>query len=256
MVLGLCTTFGWADNLDPSTLHFGTGFGTVCYAGCMGDPNKVLGTGLDIYQTSDSQSTALGLTSTNPLLLIVSVPNTTSATVSSTAISSVTFYPSATSSTGKTSGSDSAAANNSTTYEVSPSTYNFKNSGFNSGSVYGFLNLDPQTDSSNNFNNYTLAGNDPGATSFTVYVFDIYGGTLQANGLVQINFSSPLPLGSITAAYTQSTSNGKNYDNAFTEAGIVSPTAQTPEPSSMLLFGTGLSGTAFWLRRRSKLPKA
>jgi len=250
----LFTTAAWADNLDPATLHFGPGFGTTCYAGCAGDPNKVLGSGFDIYQESGGQS--LTLTQSNPLLLIVSVPNGQPA-VAAASIGTVTFYPNATSSTGSFTGTGVAAASLSTTYEVSPNTYSFSNPGFNSGQVYTFLHLTPATDSSNSFTNYTLAGNDPTATSFTVYVFDIYGPantTLPGNGLIQVNFNTPLPLGSMLAGYT--TTGGKNYDNAFTEAGFVSNTAQVPEPSSMLLFGTGLSGVAFFLRRRSQVVKS
>jgi len=249
----LCTARGWADNVDPANLHFGTGFGTACYAGCGGDPNKITNT-FDIYNVSNSQATNIGLTSTNPLLLIISVPNGSPA-VSPLNLPSVTFYPVATSSAGTTVGSAAAAGTNTTIYG---GPYSFSNSGFTSGSVYNFLNLDPQTDSSNNFNNYTLAKNDPGATSFTVYVFDIFGGTLNANGLVQISFSTPLPLGSITAGYTQGLHNGNptNYDNAFTEAGIISTTPQVPEPSTIAMLGGGLLMFGGALRRRFSIKNS
>lgn len=260
----LFTTAGWADNLDPATLHFGTGYGTgVCATGCAGHPNQVSGSGFDIYQNSGGAGPT-ALTATNPLLLLVALPNTAVGSVTASAIKSVTFYSDTSGSATKTVGTGVASANGSHIYE-NPSTnsYNFSNPGFNSssGDVFSFLTLMPTFDKSNNFSNFTSTSGpsglgDPGATSFTIYVFDIYGGTLNANGLIQINLNTPgLPTGSILAAYMQDNSAvpGTNYENPYTEAGFVNggpPPPQVPEPSSMLLFGTGLSSVAFFLRRR------
>jgi hypothetical protein len=261
IVLAAVSSNAFADNVDPANLHFGTGYtgsASGCVEGCAGDPNKVLGSGFDIYNVSNGADIG-PLTSTNPLLLILSVPNTdTGATISATQISSVTFYSSPTATSG-TAGTYSAAAAN--TSLDSTGHYSFSNSGFNTGSVYAFLSLDKSSDASNNIPNYTGTGDpgssgDLGATSFTVYVFDIYGTgsgiTLGTNGLVQINFSPNLPLGTIAAGFAES--GGKNYDNAYTEAGLVSGHASTPEPGSLLLFGTGLTGLAAFLRKQ-KLTK-
>lgn len=102
---------------------------------------------------------------------------------------------------------------------------------------------------------------DPGATGFYVYKADLGTNQLAANGggatgNPQITFSVPLPQDSFVVGflssgggYTATASSGSLFINA--SGGPLTPTP-TPEPSSLMLLGTGLAGLAAWVRKRVK----
>jgi hypothetical protein len=116
------------------------------------------------------------------------------------------------------------------------------------GEAYSTLKgLQGPYDKSNSFTNWSAADssiNHITATSFGIYVFEIYA-TLGANGNVALQFApGELPLGTYAIAYGWTPANGGKdtqiYDTPFTEAGLTTLTA--PEPSTFALAFTGAVG--------------
>jgi PEP-CTERM motif len=236
-----------------STLHVGTGAGTACATGCAGDPN-LLGsaTSVSIYQNSGGPPTLA-----EPVLVIVGVPNDITnlfTTDPFTGVTAINAYPGGTTTAG-------------TTSFASGGTYGLKNpvvDGFfgDMGSkqeVYSFLKLSlTGVNHSNSFTNWAGADSSISgitATDFGIYVFAV-NATLAPKGLINLDLSSSLPVGSIIVAYGQgrSTHGGKTivFDTPFTESGYKDGRTSTPEPASLVLVGSGLLALACGVRRRLK----
>jgi hypothetical protein len=207
-----CGTPAWAD----STLHIGTGIGTVCQAGCAGDPNLIgSGSVFDVAQVSEGANSNIG-----DLWVVLAVPN------DSTAISGLTLNGL----TGTFEGLD-------TTTDI----YSFL------GSPYSTLN------NSNNLPN--LEGADSAhdgitATGYGVYLFNL-GEGLSASGFDAVD-GVDIPTGTfaVAAGYDQQ---GKLDGTPFTEAGLTTGPGgpvTTPEPGGLVLLGIGLLSVGGILRRR------
>ena len=98
----------------------------------------------------------------------------------------------------------------------------------------------------------------PPATAETFFTF-LYAGTpdtfsftnvvLLGNSLI---FYGTLSTGDIAASYTLTPLGGSNPDGSFTSQLAVPPVSPTPEPSSLVLLGTGLVGAAGMMFRRRR----
>jgi MYXO-CTERM domain-containing protein len=89
-------------------------------------------------------------------------------------------------------------------------------------------------------------------TSYGMYSFPISSSTFALLEQTPEDFTltGSLPPGTIIFAYGTG-SDGKAYSTAMTNAGVITPFAVTPEPSSMTIAGLGIIGLlAFGLRRR------
>jgi hypothetical protein len=253
---------------DPATLHIGTGAGTACATGCGGDPNVITSTDLSIYQNQGGGDDLL-----IPTLLIIGIPdyNGTAPTISDV----VEYDPYPTTNVGSvsvTGGANDFGLNTGTFFGQWPSD--------STDDVYAFLGL-----AGNNSNNTTNWFSGPNATAdfFGIYVYSIEA-SLGAKGLFDVTFGgSGLPAGSIAIAYgctaidTETgacASEGDTYSTPFTEAGRVESTEVTettenveiteitettenveitPEPATLVLFGSGLAIAAARLRRRRQI---
>ncbi|HLI30828.1 MAG TPA: PEP-CTERM sorting domain-containing protein [Terriglobia bacterium] len=104
-----------------------------------------------------------------------------------------------------------------------------------------------------NFSAFDTAASPGGAglssvSGWGVYTLGITTGALSAKSLVDIQIAGGLPLGSIVVALDD---NGNS--TVWTNDGGVNsttPPPTVPEPASMALFGTGLLGLAFLVRRK------
>jgi hypothetical protein len=252
--LSMATTW-----IDPSTLHIGTGAGSICATGCAGDPTVVPTNKLDIYQTAGGVA---GLN--NPVLLILAIANDSATigkigSIANDTISDVFTnpYPGGASSTG----TSAAATAGTFGLKSAVSGAYFGSMTAASPDVYSFLTLMGPTNNSNSFGNLAAADQtDEGitATSFGIYVFALSDSTpLGANGLINIQFGTALPTGSFAVAYGQDAANYKIYDTPFTESGLTGGNVTTqsfeaPEPASLLLLGSGLVLTGMKFRRKKK----
>lgn len=254
LVAGLCTA--WADSFDnfatdPANLHIGPGAGTSCATGCAGEPNLLgTGSGVDVYLTSASGSLS------QPVFLILGIPNNTTNLFTTSPITGVDYYAPYPGGTPAAGGSAFATAG---TYGLKSAVAGGFFGDMTAGSeVYSFLGLEGPTDHSNSFTNWAgaeLSINDITAADFGIYVFALSGQDLGGKDLIDLLFPGGLPLGTLAVAYGQAGS-GKHlmiYDTAFTESGLVDGKNTVPEPGSLLLLGSGLLLGGMLLRRRELL---
>jgi hypothetical protein len=249
----------WADDIaagdaiyyeDPATLHIGTGAGTPGATGAGLHPNPVSTTAVDVYQNSGGAS-LLG----NPLLLILGIPNSTSNLFATDPIGSVVSYNPYSAYPANPVNGSSAFATAGTYGLISPTSAGYFGS-WTSGELYSFLGLQGPTDMSNNFGNWFTADQNIGVTAanFGIYVFALTT-ALEGGGLVDIQFSQALPVGTAVVAYGQTPvwydNQGRPrvtiYDTPITQAG---QTTTVPEPGSLALLGSGLLGLAGMIRRK------
>ncbi len=111
--------------------------------------------------------------------------------------------------------------------------------------VYGdIIGLSP-ANSSESFTNFTM-NYDQNATNFDIWQFLLTGADLSQSSPVTLNFSNGVPDGTYVFAYGFG-SDDKLYVTPITETGLQ---RKVPEPSMLLLLGSGLLGLAFFGRKK------
>jgi hypothetical protein len=227
--------------VDPATLHIGTGgpttacpTGPTTTAPCnTSDPfDMVSSTMVSVFQEQGRGSVLA--TKASPLTIAIIVPNT--ASLSGTlSLTGANFYNSG----------GTLIGNGSSVSSGTPFTYT------GGTDIYQAMGAKEKGDGSINFANLTAAKADKGATSFTVYTFNVVGCStcvIGPKGYASFSFNQNLPVGAVVVAYGYD-SKGRQYSVAWTNAGFVNPAA-VPEPSAVLLLGSGLAVLACTLMLR------
>ena len=180
-----------------STLHVGTGLGTMCQAGCMGDPNLIDAANFDLAQVSNGSNAGIA-----SLFLVLAVPNGTA---------NITINGS----TGTAVGFDS-------TTDI----YNFLSlHGYTAAGSLGVLG-----DKLGNLEGADSSKLGITATGYEIYVFSVGG--IANGGYVGLS-GSGVPLG--TYAFGLGVEgNGNSAGTPFTEAGLNVP---EPSSLMLLMVG-------------------
>jgi hypothetical protein len=250
LILGLgVPSLALADTIteeDPEVLFIGTGTGTPCAGGgCPLYGNEVNGIGATLLSIHENGAGQPPLT--NPLLLIIGVPNDSSGSAAPD-ISSVSPL-----------GAGDLGGDK-TYYKGSWDTTTGFGGTFTSssgGSVYSFLGLVFPASPSESFANWSSAEQYvTGITSagFGIYVYTLNNTGISGGSTIDISFASSLPVGTFVVAYgcSQVASDGscrpmgKVFGTPFTQSGLVI----TPEADALALLAFGLVFVGIVLRGR------
>ena len=259
-ILVLLSYSAWAGQIAfGATPAIASGSGTVYQ-----NETHDIGSGSSFWMTLKGNAV-----STEPILLIIGIPNDTGALLSSSL--SATLYNSTLTASfaGTVSTSGTTGYGPSSAYKTitKHDTLGYAGS-FSSGDLYGnFFGISSITNSQQFKSNWQAwdqalfpaiypPPNQPMNFGIYVYALSFSGGDFSAKGdnYIQINLPGGLPLGSYAVGYSVDAKTvGKQTmtDNftPFTTAGIVTR-GVVPEPASILLLGSGLSAAGFWMRRK------
>ncbi len=111
---------------------------------------------------------------------------------------------------------------------------------------HDILNFGAGSDGSESFANFTLHA-DQTATNFDIWRYDLHT-SLTNGGSISVDITTAPPVGTYAMAYGFG-NDGKVYVVPFTNAGLEGPPS-VPEPSALMLLGSGLLGLAFFGRKK------
>ncbi len=216
--------------LADATLHIGPGYPSACdKGGCPLYKNETNGftNMLDIYQNSNGAPVLH-----NPVELILAVPHGGAAP----SISGVQLID-----------SDMGFLATSVTFTALGDLGTMT-----SGDIYTFLGLKvDKSDSLKNFSEWDLAVNGLHVSSFDIYVFKLNTSGFGANDFLTMDVNAPLGTFAVGYGTSGEGKHIKQWGTAFIEAGLQdSRTPPVPEPSSMLLMGSGFLSALGIIRRR------
>jgi len=229
--------------------------------GVYSNQTQSLGGGTDIWLDLKGNSV-----SSNPILLILGIPNDTGSLLNASSVSSIELWNSSltTKVAGKLSPFSGSTGYSSITKH---NTFGYAGS-FSSGDLYkNFFGISSVTSSNETLSNWqkwdqklfpALYPPPSQPLNYGIYVYGLTftGATFSTNGdnYIEVSLPGGLPQGSYAVGYSLDVSSRMMTDNytPFTTAGIVtSGRGLVPEPTSLLLLGSGLGILCMYTRSRS-----